>query len=159
VENLGDKTAPRLMLLFHEYPQPVVFPEAPPIFDIPLPDPPAPTERKKLKKIVNKGNYNTHTPQTLSLWHTSDIHSPTLCLSPPISQDPLFQLSVGDKKLLWKYRGWLRSVSVSSLVKLLQSVPWTNPTAVREVHGLIALWGPIRPVDALEVNKKTIRIF
>jgi len=133
------------MLLFHEYPQPVVFPEAPPIFDIPLPDPPAPAERKKLKKIVNKGNYNTHPKlSTAHMWHS-------LTLSPPVSQDPLFQLSVGDKKLLWKYRGWLRSVSVSSLVKLLQSVPWTNPTAVREVHGLIALWGPIRPVDALEV--------
>jgi len=38
-----------------------------------------------------------------------------------------------------------------SLAKILCTVRWTDVKMVRQAHGLLELWGPLTPVDALEV--------
>ena len=53
---------------------------------------------------------------------------------------------------MWKYRTFLRSIHSKSLVKLLSAVRWADVKMVKQVYGLLELWGPLPPLDALEVR-------
>ena len=56
---------------------------------------------------------------------------------------------------MWKYRTFLRSIHSKSLVKLLSAVRWADVKMVKQVYGLLELWGPLPPLDALEVRNTT----
>ncbi|KAL6051806.1 Phosphatidylinositol 4,5-bisphosphate 3-kinase catalytic subunit gamma isoform [Balamuthia mandrillaris] len=67
------------------------------------------------------------------------------------SGDPLLQLSSSDKMLLWKYRAFCMELSPYSLIKIMQSVPWTEPTQVRYAYRMLEECPLLSPVDALEL--------
>lgn len=66
------------------------------------------------------------------------------------SQDSLYELTEGDKFVIWSYRDTLRQ-RPNALSKVLQSVEWTNPTAVCEAYRLLKDFTPLDPLYALEL--------
>eukprot|EP00007_Cunea_sp_BSH-02190019_P008525 CAMPEP_0174246080 /NCGR_PEP_ID=MMETSP0417-20130205/41892_1 /TAXON_ID=242541 /ORGANISM="Mayorella sp, Strain BSH-02190019" /LENGTH=1374 /DNA_ID=CAMNT_0015325931 /DNA_START=40 /DNA_END=4164 /DNA_ORIENTATION=- len=123
VENLRTINPIELSLGFHSYPQPVAFPMLVPAA------PPLPEE------IPN-----------LSDTELERLHA-------IIDYDPLQSLSENNKELLWRAREYCRLLpDGKSLIKILQSVDWTNCANVRETFRLLDSWqGTLQPVDALEL--------
>jgi len=67
-----------------------------------------------------------------------------------VKQDPLYILNEEEKWRLWDARDTLKKTP-KALPKLLQSVNWKNPAAVRMMHQLLEEFDPMSPVDALEL--------
>lgn len=66
------------------------------------------------------------------------------------AKDSTFELSKADKELLWDKRQYCFS-HVTSLPKLLASVPSWDWDALPEIYALLHQWTPLPPISALEL--------
>eukprot|EP00727_Mastigamoeba_balamuthi_P013498 m51a1_g8771 putative phosphatidylinositol- -diphosphate 3-kinase (1513) ;mRNA; r:160021-166529 len=74
----------------------------------------------------------------------------TAVITRVLQSDPLYSMSDEEKQTLWKHRSFLRKMP-TSIPKLMLAVPWTEPSAVAEVHTALDEWPLIDPVAALEL--------
>jgi len=67
-----------------------------------------------------------------------------------IFESPLYELTEYEKELVWRYRAFLSSVP-DSFPKLLLSVDWCDPLAVRDLYHILDLCSKPSPVIAMEL--------
>lgn len=132
MENLrsSNESAPIIKLSFHTFPLNISYPNL------------------KAYDLIQNNDSSSSSTNILQNPSSSDATKMQFL----VNSDPLYKLTNDDKKLLWKYREWLRKFSLSrSLVKILQCVHWYDISYVRETYRLLSYWKSIDPVDALQL--------
>lgn len=64
--------------------------------------------------------------------------------------DPLTELTMEDKMMLWGNRHFIASIP-TALPKFLLSVKWDDCMQVKEAHKMLYLWAKPGPLQALEL--------
>jgi phosphatidylinositol-4,5-bisphosphate 3-kinase len=67
------------------------------------------------------------------------------------NQDPLYQLSDGDKAVLWRNKRYCRTNHERILPLFLQAVPWQLPAAAQQARAMLSTWPLPNAVSALEL--------
>jgi hypothetical protein len=68
-----------------------------------------------------------------------------------VCADPLHELTSEEKAILSKYRNFCLTVP-SSLMKLAQSINWSDSTDVEDFHQLLGKWPRLPPLEAIQVT-------
>jgi hypothetical protein len=67
-------------------------------------------------------------------------------------KDTLDELSEEERTLVWKYHSHCFAFP-QALPKLLLSVPWEDPSAVKQAHRILETWDRLSPFTALQVRR------
>jgi len=68
-----------------------------------------------------------------------------------LSRDPLQDIKIEEKVLLWHWRDWIKRKYPESLPKICLCVNWSNPSQVRDLHYRLKKWPLLCVSTALEL--------
>eukprot|EP01113_Clastostelium_recurvatum_P032806 TRINITY_DN4264_c0_g1_i2.p1 TRINITY_DN4264_c0_g1~~TRINITY_DN4264_c0_g1_i2.p1 ORF type:complete len:1541 (+),score=313.05 TRINITY_DN4264_c0_g1_i2:38-4660(+) len=131
MSNYRDSEPARLTIELYQFPAPVVF-RRNSLIDVPFHEP-----------LPNRSDLDV-------IDYASPRESDKEKIERIMAQDPLYKLTSDDKRLLWTFRYYCRTFP-HALPKVLLSVEWTQPAAVREAHRLLIIYPALAPADALEL--------
>jgi len=58
-----------------------------------------------------------------------------------------------ESELLWRYRAWAKTSTLAA-ARLMATVPWSKPGAMREAYRLLYEWTPLEPIRAIDLLNK-----
>jgi len=78
-------------------------------------------------------------------------HQHHACIYATIQRDSLYEMKPEEKRLLWKYKNYIRTKYPHALSRLLLAAPSADHQTIATIHSLLSQWTPLSPVHALEL--------
>ncbi|RWS15774.1 Phosphatidylinositol-4:5-bisphosphate 3-kinase catalytic subunit alpha-like isoform [Dinothrombium tinctorium] len=136
-----NKDSPCLQIEFDRYSCPVIFPTKEQITDY---------SRFVRKQEENGRSTGCKDFQQSRLLCNSPTQSDRELLLEIIKRDPLSEMSLQEKDLVWKFREICLEIP-DSLPKLLDAVKWNSRDEVCQLYTLLERWTPVKAETALEL--------